>query len=126
MIPYSNKQVYFYSRFECGNLLRAVKKNNPRQESSFTGMSTKGSILFEYDLYLEPDVKTESHMHWYNFLCISENLKKGDKIRLNIRNLVRSKSLYQEGMLPRICFKNHDINLGWHVNPNVTQEVKFS
>lgn len=53
----------------------------------------------------------------------------GTKIKLNIKNLVRSKSLYHDGMLPRICFeqnpniieKEHE----WNHDPSVTSDVKF-
>ena len=54
---------------------------------------------------------------------------------MNIRNLVRSKSLYYEGMLPRICYghttvvsssyQSKDYKKNWHHDPIVTQEVKF-
>lgn len=64
-------------------------------------------------------------MHWFNFLVVGKNTKKGDKIRLNIRNLVRNKSLYQEGMLPKIKFQTHSRDLGWHCNPNVTKDIRY-
>ena len=58
----------------------------------------------------------------------------GTKIRLNIRNLVRAKSLYNDGMLPRICYYYHPAAVtskdaykkDWHHDPNVTSELKFS
>jgi len=56
------------------------------------------------------------------------NIAKGTKIRLNIRNLIRNKSLYQEGMLPRICFVNTKDPFAkghWFVDPIVTSEIRF-
>ena len=54
---------------------------------------------------------------------------------MNIRNLVRSKSLYSEGMLPRIfhgsstvgssSHQSKDYKKNWYHDPIVTQEVKF-
>ena len=52
-------------------------------------------------------------------------MKKGAKIRLNIRNLVRGKSLYQDGMLPRIKIENFDDNNKWFVDPLITEDVRF-
>ena len=60
-------------------------------------------------------------MHWYNFMAIGQGLKKGEKIRFNIRNLMRPKSLYSDGMLPKICYDEK----GWHCDPNITTEIKF-
>lgn len=66
------------------------------------------SILFEYeyDLYLQIDTNSEGLMHWYYFRAMTKNLEKGTRIKINIRNLHRSKSLYQCGMLPRIYYAN--------------------
>jgi hypothetical protein len=61
-------------------------------------------------------------MHWFNFQTFSDGLQKGTRIRFNIRNLVRNKSLFQEGMLPRI--KNEFDE--WRVDPTVTTHIKFS
>ena len=45
-------------------------------------------------------------MHWYYFKLITKNLEKGTKIKLNIRNLHRQRSLYEHGMLPKIFYEN--------------------
>jgi hypothetical protein len=45
-------------------------------------------------------------MHWYYFQIITKRLPAGTKIKLNIRNLHRTKSLYECGMLPRIRYEN--------------------
>lgn len=45
-------------------------------------------------------------MHWYYFKMMTKGLEPGTRIKLNIRNLHRSRSLYEQGMLPRICFED--------------------
>ena len=40
-------------------------------------------------------------MHWFYFRKISKNLEKGTRVKMNIRDLHRTKSLYEYGMLPR-------------------------
>lgn len=127
VIPYLEKQVLFYSRFESGNLLRAIRKTKVKQLTTFSGIEIRdNAVSLEYDLYLEPDTQTEGHTHWYYFLAYAKSLRKGERVRLNIRNLARHRSLYQDGMLPRICYKNDIDGKGWHVDPAVTQDVKFS
>ena len=70
-------------------------------------------------------------MHWYYFKTISKNMPPGTKIRINIRNWPHGGSLYEEGMLPKICYDTPEANLragptrGWHVDPNVTRDVRF-
>ena len=70
-------------------------------------------------------------MHWFYFRAITRNLEKGSRIKLNIRNLHRTKSLYECGMLPRIYYANQDKapgigKEGWHVDPRVTYGIHFS
>jgi hypothetical protein len=60
----------------------------------------------EYDLYLQPDTNSEGLMHWYYFKMITKGLEPGTRIKLNIRNLHRSRSLYEQGMLPKICYED--------------------
>lgn len=89
-----NLDIKFYSRFESGNLLKAVKVP-VKPELSFSGVPINSfGISHEFDLYLSTDTNTEGHMHWYYFQIFVKNMKKGTKIRLNVRNLVRGKSLY--------------------------------
>ena len=101
-------QFRFYSRFECGNLLKAIKIP-VTPELNGIGVAQKSCIKYEYDLYLDMDVNTDGHMHWYYFQTISRNMPPGTKIKMNIRNLVRSKSLCTEGMLPRICYGHTNV-----------------
>ena len=133
VIPPASKKfdVKFYSRFECGNLLRAIKVPI-KPELTFSGVVSRGATQAkaEYDLYLDVDTSTDGHMHWFYFMVMASNLEKGSRIRVNIRNLVRGKSLYQEGMLPRILYADQSElpsykQKGWHVDPNVTADLKF-
>ena len=82
MIPPEYNSVLFYSRFESGNLLKAIKVEVPKNEHQ------------EYDLYLQKDYNTDGHMHWFYFKIFVSDLNRGTRIRLNIRNLVRGKSLF--------------------------------
>lgn len=127
VIPSMTKQVLFYSRFESGNLLRAVRKTRVKSEFTLLGIlpPVPNQIQFEYDLYLEPDTNSDGHMHWFYFMTIAQNFHRGERIRFNIRNHVRIRSLYQEGMLPRIKFCNHSQDKGWHIDPNVTVDLKY-
>lgn len=71
----------FESRFECGNLRRAIQV-----------------YAFEYDLVLNPDWNTKSHTQWYLFRV--GNTRKGPEYRFNIINMVKPTSVYNEGMRP--------------------------
>lgn len=71
----------FESRFESGNLRRAVQVYE-----------------YEYDLILNPDYNTKSHTQWY-FFSVS-NTRKGPTYRFNIINMVKPTSVYNEGMRP--------------------------
>lgn len=60
--------IKFYSRFESGNLQKAIKVT-VKPEFTFSGIVlTSGNLVkAEFDLYLEPDTMTDSLMHWYYF-----------------------------------------------------------
>jgi len=70
-------------------------------------------------------------MHWFYFRTITKNLEKGTRVKMNIRNLHRTKSLFECGMLPRMYYANQDQmqanspKLGWHVDPKVTYGIQF-
>ena len=99
-----------------------------KPELTFSGMEiTKGNLVkAEFDLYMEMDTNTECLVSWYYFKVHTTNLDRGSKIRLNLRNYVRSKSLYQEGMLPRFSYCNSDGDPGqWATSGEVTSNVKF-
>ena len=99
--------IKFYSRFESGNLLRAIKVP-VKPELTFSGMEiTRGNLVkAEYDLYLDPDSSTEGLMHWFYFRVLTKGLVRGTRVKLNIRNLHRTRSLFEAGMLPRIHYED--------------------
>ena len=104
---YDKQHIMFYGRFESGNLLRVIKKAPRAEVKTFTGL-TLGDVEmrkmkdedpeyfdYEYDVYLEADTNSEGLMHWYNFKVITKNIEPNTKIKINIRNLHRSRSLYE-------------------------------
>ena len=72
-------------------------------------------------------------MNWFNFRIITKDITPGARVKLNIRNMHRVRSLFSSGMLPRICYANDPkseklqslAKMGWHVDPKVTSNVKF-
>merc|ERR1719262_1550345 len=78
-----DRTLVFESRFESGNLRRAVQVYE-----------------HEYDLILNPDYNTKSHTQWY-FFSVS-NTRKGPTYRFNMINMVKPGSVYNEGMRPLI------------------------
>lgn len=86
----------FESRFESGNLRKAVKIND-----------------FEYDLYLKNDYGTSGFTQWYYFRV--QNTKKDKIYRFNIVNLMKPDSNYNMGMKPLIySVKEAEQNkIGW-------------
>lgn len=73
----------FDSIFESGNLALAIK------------VSEK-----EYDCLLQNDINTNGHTQWFYFKVKSNFLRK-TKVKINLINLYKSKSLYQTGM--KVC-----------------------
>jgi cytosolic carboxypeptidase protein 2/3 len=71
----------FESRFESGNLRRAIQVYE-----------------YEYDLILKPDYNTRGYTQWYYFSV--SNTKAGKNYRFNIINLIKPDSLYNHGMRP--------------------------
>jgi cytosolic carboxypeptidase protein 2/3 len=71
----------FSSRFECGNLKKAIRMHEN-----------------EYNLQLEYDAETQGYTQWYYFSV--RPYKPGHKVRFNITNLMKYESLYNEGMKP--------------------------
>ncbi|XP_023811898.1 cytosolic carboxypeptidase 2 isoform X4 [Oryzias latipes] len=71
----------FESRFESGNLLKAVRVG-----------------LHDYQLTLRPDLYTSKHMQWFYFRV--RKMRAGATYRFTIINLTKSRSLYCHGMKP--------------------------
>ncbi|XP_014240982.1 cytosolic carboxypeptidase Nna1 isoform X2 [Cimex lectularius] len=76
-----NGDLKFESRFESGNLAKAVKITETY-----------------YELSIRADLYTNKHMQWFYFMV--ENTKKGVLYRFSIVNLLKGDSLYNEGMRP--------------------------
>jgi hypothetical protein len=69
----------FESRFESGNLQLANKVSDN-----------------EYDLILQNDINSKGHTQWFFFRV--NNVRRGLKVKFNMLNMIKSKSLYNEGM----------------------------
>ncbi|KAK9508869.1 hypothetical protein O3M35_006326 [Rhynocoris fuscipes] len=91
-----SRDLKFESRFESGNLEKAVKITDSY-----------------YELSLRSDLYTNKHMQWFYFLV--ENTKKDTIYRFSIVNLLKGDSLYNEGMQPVMySLKDAIINkIGW-------------
>jgi hypothetical protein len=92
-----DETLVFESRFESGNLRRAVQVAD-----------------YEYDLYLKPDYNTNSYTQWFYFRVT--NTRKDRTYRFNIKNLQKSDSLYNYGMLPLVYSRKEAerVSNGWH------------
>ncbi|XP_003920474.2 cytosolic carboxypeptidase 2 isoform X1 [Saimiri boliviensis] len=95
----------FESRFESGNLQKAVRVDT-----------------YEYELTLRTDLYTNKHTQWFYFRV--QNTRKDPTYRFTIVNLLKSKSLYTVGMKP-LLYSQLDAdtrNIGWRREGN---EIKY-
>ncbi|MBZ3882288.1 Formin-binding protein 4 [Sciurus carolinensis] len=86
----------FESRFESGNLQKAVRVDT-----------------YEYELTLRTDLYTNKHTQWFYFRV--QNTRKDVTYRFTIVNLLKPKSLYAVGMKP-LMYSQLDANtynIGW-------------
>ena len=102
MAPYyklgkQENTLIFESRFESGNLRRAIKISDT-----------------EYDLFLKNDYGNSGQTQWY-FFRVSKT-RKDVTYRFNIVNLMKPDSNYNQGMKPLVYSvkQAENINLGWH------------
>ncbi|XP_045763673.1 cytosolic carboxypeptidase Nna1-like [Maniola jurtina] len=89
-------ELRFESRFESGNLAKAIKITSAY-----------------YELHLRTDLYTNRHMQWFYFKV--SNTKKQMMYRFSIVNLSKPESLYNEGMRP-LLYSTKDAQLhsiGW-------------
>ncbi|CAH0721592.1 unnamed protein product, partial [Brenthis ino] len=89
-------ELKFESRFESGNLAKAIKITSAY-----------------YELHLRTDLYTNRHMQWFYFRV--SNTKKQMMYRFSIVNLSKPESLYNEGMRP-LLYSTKDAQLhsiGW-------------
>jgi len=87
----------FESRFESGNLRRAVYVGNN-----------------EYDLMLKVDINTKGNTQWYYFSI--NGMQPTTQYKFNIINLLKPDSQYNHGMQPLVYSERHaaDHGVGWH------------
>ncbi|CAD5117165.1 DgyrCDS5968 [Dimorphilus gyrociliatus] len=92
----NDKTLLFESRFESGNLAKAVQVGE-----------------FEYELWLRNDLYTNKHTQWYYFRF--ENTRSDVTYRFTIVNLMKPESLYNEGMKPLFYSEKRasEKNTGW-------------
>ncbi|CAF98247.1 unnamed protein product, partial [Tetraodon nigroviridis] len=86
----------FESRFESGNLLKAVQVGP-----------------YEYELTLRADMYTGKHTQWFYFRV--RNTRAGATYRFTITNLMKSSSLYSQGMRPLLYSERaaEEKSVGW-------------
>ncbi|XP_074086748.1 cytosolic carboxypeptidase 2 isoform X3 [Macrotis lagotis] len=95
----------FESRFESGNLQKAVRVDT-----------------YEYELTLRTDLYTNKHTQWFYFRV--QNTRKEITYRFTIVNLLKPKSLYTIGMKP-LLYSETDActqNIGWR---RAGDEIKY-
>lgn len=86
----------FESRFESGNLRRAVQVFD-----------------YEYDLVVQPDINTNRHTQWFYFRV--SNTIANQRYRFNIVNMLKKDSLANKGMRP-LMYSERDAKthgIGW-------------
>ncbi|KAI3384537.1 hypothetical protein SNEBB_003605 [Seison nebaliae] len=95
----SNDGIIFESRFESGNLMRAIQLENDC-----------------YELYMQYDLYTEKHTQWFYFRFENANPEK--TYRFSIHNFCKSSSLYGEAMKPLFYSKKMSElkKIGWYRN----------
>lgn len=93
----SDDTLVFESRFESGNLRRAVKVDD-----------------YEYDLFLRNDYNSQGYTQWYYFSMT--NVKANIKYCFNIKNFFKPDSLYNQGMKPLVYStkKAENEGIGWY------------
>ncbi|XP_041852156.1 cytosolic carboxypeptidase 2 [Melanotaenia boesemani] len=97
--PYGNHTDFileFESRFESGNLQKAVQVG-----------------VYDYELTLRTDMYTMKHTQWFYFRV--RNMKAGVTYRFTIINLMKSNSLYSHGMRPLLYSERaaKENGVGW-------------
>jgi hypothetical protein len=104
----------FESRFESGNLMKAIKMYACYFYLIFF---IKNSFFLsknnEYQLYLRYDLYTNKHTQWYYFRV--KNAKPNVTYRFTLCNFLKSDSLYNMGMKP-LMYSESDAqtkNIGW-------------
>lgn len=97
LVAPNEKTLKFNSKFESGNLHKAVKMSEN-----------------EYNLLIEYDTETKGYTQWYYFSV--QSYKSNHVVRFNLVNLMKYESLYNNGMKPLVysCNKKKSLGLDWH------------
>nr|XP_046250311.1 cytosolic carboxypeptidase 2 isoform X2 [Scatophagus argus] len=95
-INHTDFTLEFESRFESGNLHKAVQVG-----------------VYDYELTLRTDMYTKKHTQWFYFRV--RNMKAGVTYRFTIINLMKSSSLYSQGMRPLLYSERaaKEKHVGW-------------
>lgn len=96
--PFFDDGLTFFSKFECGNLSKAIRVSET-----------------EYELLLEEDFNTSGHFHWFYFRTKSR-LPVSTTVRFKILNMMKTTSLYSSGFQP-FAYSLKKFNakgVGWH------------
>ncbi|XP_053256468.1 cytosolic carboxypeptidase 2 isoform X7 [Podarcis raffonei] len=99
----------FESRFESGNLQKAVRVGK-----------------YEYELTLRTDLYTSKYTQWYYFRV--QNTRKDVTYRFTIVNLMKAKSLYSVGMKP-LLYSEKDAEshgIGWRREGSNIKYYKYN
>jgi hypothetical protein len=88
----NDRTLVFESRFESGNLQLVHKKSDE-----------------EYDCVLQNDINSKGHTQWFYFRV--SNTYRGMKVKFNLLNMIKSKSLYNDGMKVLIYSNRRNENM---------------
>ncbi|XP_076028748.1 uncharacterized protein LOC143017765 isoform X1 [Oratosquilla oratoria] len=96
LVDETDATLQFESRFECGNLAKAVQVSE-----------------CYYELHLRADLYTSRHTQWFYFAV--SNTRKDITYRLSIVNLSKGDSLYNHGLRPLLysCRDAREHAAGW-------------
>ncbi|KAG3249042.1 hypothetical protein PI124_g6288 [Phytophthora idaei] len=96
----------------------------PASQTSMMPFQFLVDVDYEYDLYADTDVNTQGCIQWYFFrvtipsILLQQARERGAtslKARINIRNMLKTASLYTEGMLPAVHIESPaTLKRGWH------------
>jgi len=92
-IPSFDQGIDFFSRFENGNLKKAIRISKT-----------------EYELHLSEDYGTTGHYHWFYFKTIAK-FSERTTVTFSIINMIKQNSLYGVGFRPFVYLVNK--NEGW-------------
>ena len=78
--------------------MKNFSRNDEKVGESFRFLSFV-SAFHKYDLFMRIDSNTKGHLQWYNFTIKNCGKKK---IKLNIVNFKKAKTMYLRGMKPYV------------------------